>query len=100
MLRIFRDDGGVVCTFRDDCGALRAFWDDGIADVYYGEAINTTIGTWVPLFAGRNQDDIFNAHTKKAHSNEWAFLLIGSLAVFYSHMGKPHTTIDANVFHF
>ena len=40
------------------------------------------------------------AHTKKAHSNEWAFLLIGSLAVFYSHMGKPHTTIDANVFHF
>ena len=29
MLRIFRDDGGVVCTFRDDCGALGAFWDDG-----------------------------------------------------------------------
>ena len=37
---------------------------------------------------------------EKAHSIEWAFLLIGSLAVFYSHMGKPHTTIDANVFHF
>ena len=43
---------------------------------------------------------VYHAHTKKAHSNEWAFLLIGSLAVFYSHMGKPHTTIDANVFHF
>ena len=25
---------------------------------------------------------------------------IRSLAVFYSHMGRPHTTIDANVFHF
>ena len=86
--------------FWDDSIALRTCRDDGIVDVYYGEAINTTIGRWVPLFAGRNQDDIFNAHTKKAHSNEWAFLLIGSLAVFYSHMGKPHTTIDANVFHF
>ena len=29
MLRIFRDDGGVVCTLRDDCSALRAFRDDG-----------------------------------------------------------------------
>ena len=49
---------------------------------------------------GNAGDDVYNAHTKKAHSIEWAFLLIGSLAVFYSHMGKPHTTIDANVFHF
>ena len=34
MLRIFREDGG----------ALRIFRDDGIVDVYYGEAINKTMG--------------------------------------------------------
>ena len=62
----------------------------------------------VPVFAVRNRDDgsffyqrnVGSEETKKARSNERAFLLIGSLAVFYSHMGRPHTTIDANVFHF
>ena len=49
-----------------------------------------------------NFDYVFlNAKCKKGPSFRIAlFLGIGSLAVFYSHMGKPHTTIDANVFHF
>ena len=70
------------------------------------ELYDCTMG--VPVFAVRNRDDssffyernVGRAGSKKARSNERAFLLIESLAVFYSHMGRPHTTIDANVFHF
>ena len=40
------------------------------------------------------------AYTKKAQSLDWASSCIGSLAVCYSHMGNPHTTIAANTFHF
>ena len=36
----------------------------------------------------------------KSHLNEVALYLIGSLAVCYSRMGKPQTTIAANAFHF
>ena len=38
---------------------------------------------------------------KKAPTVFWLglFCIIGSLAVCYSRMGKPHTTIAANTFH-
>jgi hypothetical protein len=37
---------------------------------------------------------------KKATPNRVAFLRIRSLAMTYSHMGKPHTTIGDASFHF
>ena len=38
--------------------------------------------------------------TQKAHPSGWALHLIWCLAVPYSHMGRPHTTIGATAFHF
>ena len=37
---------------------------------------------------------------KKGHLEQVAFLSMGSLAVCYSRMGRPQTTIAANAFHF
>ena len=45
----------------------------------------------------------FTEHkTKKTPTRDadWGFFLIKCLAVTYSHMGKPHTTIGDETFHF
>ena len=43
----------------------------------------------------------FSAPIKKPHPLGWGFFIrMGSLAMTYSHMGRPHTTIGAKTFHF
>ena len=56
--------------------------------------------TWQPVAAaGRDRESTLPIR-KKATPNGVAFLRIRSLAMTYSHMGKPHTTIGDASFHF